>query len=327
MAYLIGTDEAGYGPNLGPLVISATMWKLPESLLDTDLYETLAEAVSADAGRAGDSPAAGGTPRLAMADSKVLYKSGGSLAPLELGVLAALATQGEFPRTWCGLFDQLDPAAAKLRDGLPWYRDFDLPLPVDADAGQIASAAGRLGQALANTGVALCCVKSRILFAPQFNELVDRYDNKATVLSRTTLALVADLIDETGGGPIRVLCDKHGGRNRYAALLQELLGSGLVQVVVESREESRYRLGSAAGQVDIRFIARGERFLPSALASMTSKYVRELAMLALNRYWCARVDGLIPTAGYPVDARRWLASISKVKEGLQIDDHLLWRCR
>ena len=26
MPYLVGTDEAGYAPNLGPLVISATVW-------------------------------------------------------------------------------------------------------------------------------------------------------------------------------------------------------------------------------------------------------------------------------------------------------------
>ena len=34
MAYLIGTDEAGYGPNLGPLVISATLWEVPEEAKD-----------------------------------------------------------------------------------------------------------------------------------------------------------------------------------------------------------------------------------------------------------------------------------------------------
>ena len=32
MGYAIGTDEAGYGPNLGPLVISATVWEIPDGV-------------------------------------------------------------------------------------------------------------------------------------------------------------------------------------------------------------------------------------------------------------------------------------------------------
>ena len=28
MRYLLGTDEAGYGPNLGPLVVAASAWEL-----------------------------------------------------------------------------------------------------------------------------------------------------------------------------------------------------------------------------------------------------------------------------------------------------------
>ena len=30
MAILIGIDEAGYGPNYGPLVVAATAWHVPE---------------------------------------------------------------------------------------------------------------------------------------------------------------------------------------------------------------------------------------------------------------------------------------------------------
>jgi ribonuclease HII len=321
MAYIIGTDEAGYGPNLGPLVISATMWRLPERLLDDNLYDLLAHAV------AGSATAAAKNGRVAIADSKALYQSGGSLAPLELGVLPALGVRGKLPATWRGLFDLLDANSAAARSQVPWYRDFELAVPVAAGRDEVNAATQRLRQTLSDAGVSLCEIRSRVLFASQFNDQVKRYDNKATVLSRATLGLVADLVDGVQSGPIQVLCDKHGGRNKYAGLLQELAGTGLVQVVVESRAESRYRFGPAARRVDIRFIAKGERFLPSALASMASKYLRELAMSALNRYWCDRIDGLKPTAGYPTDARRWLASVKAVKEELQIDDHLLWRCR
>ena len=44
MAYLIGTDEAGYGPNLGPLVVSATVWRV-DSVKHTDLFSRLRGAV------------------------------------------------------------------------------------------------------------------------------------------------------------------------------------------------------------------------------------------------------------------------------------------
>jgi len=47
--------------------------------------------------------------------------------------------------------------------------------------------------------------------------------------------------------------------------------------------------------------------LPVALASTFAKYVRELAMARLNRYFNALDPELKPTAGYTTDARRWLA--------------------
>src|SRR3954449_12489695 len=34
MGILIGMDEAGYGPHLGPLVIAATAWHVPDELLN-----------------------------------------------------------------------------------------------------------------------------------------------------------------------------------------------------------------------------------------------------------------------------------------------------
>jgi len=67
--------------------------------------------------------------------------------------------------------------------------------------------------------------------------------------------------------------------------------------------------------------------LPTALASMTAKYFRELAMRAFNHFWAAAVPNLRPTAGYPVDARRFKADIAKVQKKLGIQDHCLWRIR
>jgi hypothetical protein len=60
---------------------------------------------------------------------------------------------------------------------------------------------------------------------------------------------------------------------------------------------------------------------------MTAKYLRELSMRAFNEFWCARVPGLSPTAGYPVDARRFKMEISNVQRELGIDDHMIWRSR
>ena len=45
MTLLIGTDEAGYGPNLGPLVVAATAWRIDarveaaEAVLTTALLD------------------------------------------------------------------------------------------------------------------------------------------------------------------------------------------------------------------------------------------------------------------------------------------------
>ena len=54
-------------------------------------------------------------------------------------------------------------------------------------------------------------------------------------------------------------------------------------------------------------MAKGEtHHLPIALASIMSKYIRELFMLFFNRYWANQVTDLRPTAGYYQDGKRFL---------------------
>jgi hypothetical protein len=71
----------------------------------------------------------------------------------------------------------------------------------------------------------------------------------------------------------------------------------------------------------------GESFMPTALASMTAKYLRELSMQAFNEFWCAHVSDLRPTAGYYRDAWRFKKDIAVKQRELGIDDHLIWRNR
>ena len=67
--------------------------------------------------------------------------------------------------------------------------------------------------------------------------------------------------------------------------------------------------------------------MPTALASMVAKYHRELAMRAFNAFWQKHVPDLRPTAGYPVDAKRFQAEIAPRQRQLGIAEADLWRRR
>ena len=122
-------------------------------------------------------------------------------------------------------------------------------------------------------------------------------------------------------------CDKHGGRNRYAAILQHFFPDSLVEVRRETRAVSTYRWRDGRRRLEVEFRRGGESALPVALASMTAKYLRELTMGAFNAYWRRAVPGIRPTAGYPTDARRFKQDIAVQQRALGITDDLLWRSR
>ncbi|MAT71783.1 MAG: hypothetical protein CMJ58_19925 [Planctomycetaceae bacterium] len=331
-----------------------------------DLYELLAGAVTDDPGD-GD--------RVAVADSKRLYKPGGGWRLLERGVLAARALLVEPGATLSesgGRFseridhEELLAALATDADGdstaTPWQRGDALPLPRDASPGEVADAADALASACEGARVRFLGVRARRVEPAEFNDLVDRHGTKGAALSHVTLALVREVVDDalssasggwgrptgapredardgaaTGGSlrsspatpceTVQITCDKHGGRNRYAGLLQHHFPDCWIDVIRESRAESRYTWRHGSVDCTATFRVGGEAALPTALASMTAKYLRELAMHEFNAYWTQRVPGLRPTAGYPVDAKRFKAEIAAEQKRLGIDDRVLWRCR
>lgn len=323
MQYVVGMDEAGYGPNLGPLVVTATVWEMPDGAGVDDMYTLLVDAIAPSPRQA----AAGNGRCVAVADSKRLYQPGGGLRNLERGVLSMLRVLGTEVDLWSELWDALVPDSLATLARIPWYARYDEAVPTGAAADELARLAESLAAAFASSGVRLLAMVSEAVFPAQFNELVLLHNTKGAALSHLSLQLAARAIAQLGDGAIAVVCDKHGGRNRYGRLLEECFPDWLIEIHGESREQSTYRFGPPERRICIDFRPRAETCLAVALASMTSKYLRELAMRAFNGFWCGRVTDLKPTAGYPGDAPRFHSQIAEMQRTLAISDHVLWRNR
>src|SRR5207253_4519889 len=117
-------------------------------------------------------------------------------------------------------------------------------------------------------------------------------------------------------------------RNTYSALLQHAFADGMVWAEEEGMDRSVYRVEGLDRTVKITFMPRADvQHFNVALASMISKYVRELSMREFNRFWQAHVPGLAPTAGYPLDAGRYFDAIRPALLKMGMAERAVWRCR
>ncbi len=220
MGYLIGTDEAGYGPNLGPLVISATVWEAPDGIGGEDLFGRLSHVIAsrperfvvpalagagvtvtrrAEPAEAGTTNERGGA-RVVMADSKVLYSPERGLRHLERGLWAALGAARCLPEKLARRMAGHRPGSPRRDAGRPLVCRLRWPRPVGLRRGRPALLAEALRAGLAAAGVRLLAVRSRAIFAHQFNELVERHGSKGAALSHQTLDLAARMIDSASAG-------------------------------------------------------------------------------------------------------------------------------
>src|SRR5262249_23584102 len=92
MTWVVGIDEAGYGPNLGPVGMAALACRAAEGPGAGPWR--VAEGPEADVWRARGPAVRRGADdndgRLLVDDSKVVYSTARGLLELELGVLASL---------------------------------------------------------------------------------------------------------------------------------------------------------------------------------------------------------------------------------------------
>lgn len=319
MPWLIGIDEAGYGPNLGPLVMTSVACRVADGWTGADLWQHLAAAVR----RAGD-PADG---RLLIEDSKLVYLKG-KLPRLEAGVLATVVPLENGARTLAACLGRVAPAACEELAREPWYHG-TTALPLAARRAELNQSAARFAHTCAAAGVLWGGVHSVIVCPARFNHLVDRFDSKSAVLGVGLQELLrANLVALPGGEPVALCIDKHGGRNNYAALLQDGVPAGTVIAHEETAERSAYSVVGAGHDVSLVFEPRADaRHFCVALASMTSKYLREVLMHEFNTFWAQHVPELQPTAGYPQDAKRYYAAIQPVLAQLGIEPDRMWRRR
>ncbi|HBV64238.1 MAG TPA: hypothetical protein DEF45_14590 [Rhodopirellula sp.] len=313
---LIATDEAGYGPKLGPLIITGTAWEVqghPDRESLDRLFQPLRE------------PHLCGEISVVVDDSKAIFKPSSGLAGLHAVVSACMH--------WCKRPEN------SLLSALPWLAARDLEsirstawLDMQGrDTSWVSPSETReCLESWQSTGLRLVGVSSRVITARAFNEFCASGTNKADLLSQTTLGLVKTLMGEHQGSAdfVDVYCDRHGGRRYYAGVLQHVFPEHLAQVHSETAKESSYVLSGGGPNMSVRFTVKGDRFSPVALASMHAKYLRERCMQAFNHYFADRHIGkLKPTAGYPADADRFLADITAVVEREKINCEHLIRAR
>jgi len=320
LAIIAGIDEAGLGPLLGPLVVSATVFRLPDRDVETCMWQTLSETCTQTVSRTDR--------RLAVADSKVLYKSRASLAPLERAALVMLAVSGKTPTTWRQLLETIAPTAAAQLEDYPWYTINELPLPLHREVGDIPTRANAIRRNCAEKNIELLGVFSEPLLEKHFNKMVSATRNKATVVLDLAMRLIDKIIRCSSESRIRICIDRLGGRTHYRDALHTAFPEYEIQVLEESSENSFYRLEAPSRVLRISFSTGGERrHFPVALASVYSKYLRELFMHVFNGYWSAQVAGLKPTAGYYTDAKRWLTDVAPTLKKLSVKKETLVRQR
>lgn len=315
MTHIIGIDEAGYGPLLGPLVVSAVVLEVRRDIRSEALREALGDAVTRSGKASADA--------VMIDDSKKVYggcRGRSRLARLERGVLTALAAAGHRPSSLTELLATVAPRVAGETAGLPWYANGPLTLPLAARTEEIDRGARRLARGLHRAGVESFHMCAEIVLEPRFNARVAELDNKAAVLFEACIEVLRRAAPSDGEGS--AVLDRHGGRSRYLALLHESFPTAWVWVVGESERLSVYRIEEEAMGLEVCFEVEAERrHIAVALASMVSKYLRELFMEQLNRYWTARCPGLAPTSGYWTDGTRFLAEVVPFLEdgGLAIE--------
>lgn len=318
MALLAGIDEAGFGPLLGPLIVSGVAFRVPDDAANGCLWSRLSESCAKSLGR--------NERRLVVADSKKLYRAGEGLDALERAALVMLHLADQRPATWREVLEFVAGGASRDAEKYPWYALSDFSLPLSPDAGDIATRANAVRRDAREKNVQFLGAFCAPLLEGDFNRVLQKTKNKAATVVGQAVNVLDRILRSCDDRVVRICIDRLGGRAHYREVLQTAMPGYDLRILEESADRSAYKLSSPSRTCLIDFTVSGEdHHFTIALASVFSKYLRELYMHLFNSYWSRQMSELKPTAGYYGDARRWLKDAAPVLRRLSIDRKTLVR--
>lgn len=316
---VVGIDEAGLGPILGPLIVSAAALSVPQGANQADMWQLLSESASPNKKHLAG--------RLLICDSKKAYTPATGIAFLEKTVLSCLNCTGKTPTSVIELVDALCPDCKGRLAQYPWHKDLS-QYRIKFSQDDIAISAGAFSRNLEKNNMALVALRSFCFDVAFYNDMIGKVNNKSTVLFMAVCSLVDQIIKGSQHKNYHFIIDRQGGRTKYTRLLRTMFPEMELKVLAEKENFSSYQLGTSYKQVKIDFAVRADaNFLPACLASMVSKYLREQLMGCINSYFVEKCRQLKPTAGYWTDGKRFLNDLKQIAPEIQYDPNQLIRCR
>ena len=260
---VIGIDENGLGPRMGPLVVTGVRLRLDGR---GPTLEELRRATGLDDSKRVFSPA-----HRDRGEARAL----GVLGPRSATSLPALLRRLSVPPPWPA--PPACPEPERARSGSCPALDPGRPLP------RWIAAPDDLAAPLAQLGVQVERIATAAVCPGVLNEALRAESSKLQVDLQLFETVGAALLDGAGTPP-ELVCGKVGGTERYAARFRAW-GRRPMRTIGESRACSTYEI-EGVGRVS--FVRDADATEPAvAIASVIGKYVRELWMddLAASVGW------------------------------------------
>jgi len=298
-AYRIGADENGLGARLGPLVVTAVLARV-DAGGERLLKRRLPRKIRAD-----------------LADSKQLVSHG----DVALGEAWARVLAGDDAGSPARLFERLSlESGTELRHPCPEHVAEQCWSPSQESFSAPAELVQRLGghrAELARRGVEIVRACSSVVCTRRLNDKKSLGQNRFIADLHSMERLVLELRREAGQD-VMAVCGKVGGMGDYSRFFGPL-GGWLHAVMEQGRARSAYRF---PGLGELHFVRDADGCDPLVmLASLVGKWVRELLMSRVSRYYTPDAEPDQQPSGYhdPLTAR-FVEATSLVRSRRRIPD-------